>query len=94
LGNLKTKRLKIITAIEKKTIANKYSNKTLKATRTYYSDVSIKVSMIGFGIKYKICEDISISAVELTAIQMAMKNVSEQKAERSLMFTDALQGTG
>jgi hypothetical protein len=50
--------------------------------------------MMGFGTKYKICEDIPISAVELTAIQMAMQNVSEQKAERSLMFTDALQGTG
>jgi hypothetical protein len=39
---------------------------------------------------YNICEDIPISAVELTAIQMAMQRISGQEAERNLIQTDSL----
>jgi hypothetical protein len=71
----------------------------LKVTRTYYTDGSIRDNMVGFGVyceedgeeSYNICEDILISAVELTVIQMAMHHISGHKAERNL---DAPNGIG
>jgi ribonuclease HI len=39
---------------------------------------------------YNICEDIFISAVELTAIQTAMQHISGQEAERNFILTDTL----
>jgi ribonuclease HI len=44
----------------------------------------------GLEESYNICKDISIPAVELTAIQMAMQHINGQEAERNLILIDSL----
>jgi hypothetical protein len=55
--------------------------------------------MVGVGVyfeedgleeSYKICEDIPISMVELTSIQMTLQHISEQETERKLILKDSL----
>jgi hypothetical protein len=78
----------------------------LKAT--YYTDGSNRDNMVGYGVyceedglaeSYNICEDIPISAVQLTAIQMAMQHISGQEAKSYTHrltdgMLDAPKGTG